>query len=1383
MKNGDRSHGSGKGLAAERRTRACFITVEFHGLFRNGGIGTANTALALALAARGFDVTVAIANADESGPRLKLGNFAELQSYWQERGITLDYVPPHVHIAGAFDDPRTASYCVFQYLQNHDFDIVLFNDNGGQGYYSLLAKHTGVFKDPPLMVVVAHGPIDWVHELNSLEYYSRAPVVMAYLERRSADLADILVSPSQYLLDWMTDRGWVPRGHGQVLQNLLGIDELDHGHAGRTDSCPVSEIVFFGRQEIRKGVSLFCDALDLLDQTTDLSAVTVTFLGKFGRIGSMHSGVYVAERARRWRSALRILSVYDQTEALDYLRRSGALAVIPSRAENSPCVVAECLQLGLLFLATDSGGTAELVAPEDRGACLFPPEPTALAQRLRAVLSAGHRRAHLAVPPTDTLARWIQLLGSPATDAPAPVTDILPRVSVCLVWSKSQRFQACYDSLLRQSHPPTEIIVTAADEPPAREALSIANHGMTVLFGTYGSHGAARNAAARHAIGDYLLFVDETTTTLLPDAVATLATAAARTGVDILTGFRDIGPGRGLPRPDAREWELPIGACAELGALENCFGEGAVLVRAGYFASRAGFADDCVGAALDWLFLAGAVLDGATLEVVPRPLLQLREHPEAVDGGERTVEDHRRILRAYRNAPIETISHITECNLRIGRQNAQKMQRALQEVSKPARELALRLASLSLSVMEENRLFVQYCCERRMVRLALDFALHNEVPFLPETVTAASVANETAAVNLLGALRLDIRHEIDLTRESQSRARPFYRLDAADLERAPDGSLAYFVPVKDSIIKIAGACPPGTLGVRLTAVADAAGPVRVAAISCRPWARPLLSDVGILPDDSTWWSGWVDCAKPGIQHEVTIALPEPVAELLDLYLIVRRAESGPATPIRISWKQIAANLSLVGGMTPSAIEMATAVIPLPVEQLKRGKLLTDVSHVPFPVFVPGERTLLHPLPGIVSLARVPEALSAGASGLQCVISLEHEKARAVEFAVWVRPTSAAVSRFAELTGTESFSGWILVDVPLVKRTFTLWLAEPATASMDIYLATRVVNSPDAYFCHAYWHEFSIVENSSRHPQSQLPVPKESGHTSRPRLVKSNGETPRLTRAESPSKPTVRRCYLLCAAARTGSNLLASALRRSSVGGIPFEYFNAVTVNDDDRLRELGIASGTSDLSVLAERLDLILTAGTSENGIFGATVHWWDLDRLLSVVGKIQARDLMGKQGQALDGLRSFFPGLGYVWLRRENKIAQAISHYIATRSGSWLRRARDQGRVSAPAVKVEYDFAAIKEFVVSAEAEESGWRGFLSGSELSTLSLTYEELAADYTGTVMRTLAFLGVTARPEEVPPPAMLKQGDSRSLEWEQRYRAEELAYLSRSAAQHA
>ncbi len=1373
-------------VAMQKRLRVCFVTVEFHGLFKNGGIGTANTALAVALAANGYDITVAIASSDESGPRLKVGDFAELKTYWAARGITLDYVRPHPHIGGSFDDPRTASYCILLYLQSGDFDVVLFNDNGGQGYYSLLAKHTGVFARPPLMCVVAHGPIDWVHELNALEYYSRMPVVMSYLERRSAALADVLVSPSEYLLDWMVNRGWIPHGRGRVLQNLLGLEEMQPTPRADRGPEPINEIVFFGRQETRKGLSLFCDALEMLDRTSDLRSRRVTFLGKFGRIGALHSGVYVVERARRWRATVRVLAVYDQSEALSYLRRPGMLAVIPSRAENSPCVVAECLQLGLPFLATNTGGTAELVAPEDRDLCLFDPEPGALARRLDEALRIGHRPARPAFSQADALAQWLRLLD---ISSPAPVVSSAdteqdcsafapeaaqgaPRsVSVCLFWSKSKRFQACFDSLRQQTHGPLEIIVAVdAKEAGERGRLPMAQYaGVTVVSGNFSGPGAARNAAVRRLRGDYVLFVDEAAATLLPEALAVLMAAAGRTGADIVTGFRELDAGQKLPKPGARAWELPIGACTELGAIENCFGQGVLLVKASFFADHPGFDEECAGPILDWLFLAEAALSGAMLEVVPVPVVRLSDHHSAIDDGERTVEDHRRILQLYRKAPIESISRLAEFNLQVNAQNARKMHSALEGVSKPARDLALRLASLEPSSQEACRLFAQYCCERRALDLALDFALHNDVTFLPETVTAMSRAGESDALNVIRSRHFDVIHRVNLSEEVFARARPFYRLRREDLRRSADGGLQYNVEPGDSIVKISAACPPGALAVQLAATAESVPVLKLAAVKCRSWSRPVLSDTGIVSDGSVWWSGWGE-STAGAEIRLSIELASPCGELYDLYLIVRRAEAEPCAQACVTWQAITAQVCLTGDVTPSAIETAIEATPLPPDFLIGGELLTDVSKVAFPVFVPGVRTLLHPLAGRLSLVRVPSVLPRGSRGVRCIVSVEHEKAHPIEFGVWARPTAAPAASASELGEAENFSGWLRVDVPLKKCAFTLLASEPARTPMDLYLATRVVGASDAYFCHAYWHEFAILEEVSQHPAAQR-----SRQATPDRISRIPGESVKRSRwARSPSAAApsraIRNCYLLCAGARTGSNLLASALRRTGICGLPFEYFNTDLMNDDAILKELGLSAGPVDVEALAARLEAILRGGTTPNGVFGATVHWWDLDRLRAAVGKSRACEIP-PLGSAPDGLRAFFPGLRYVWLRRENKVAQGISHYIATRTGAWHRWVRDLPTRQGQVPEVVYDFAAIKDFVTTAEAEDAGWRGFLADSSSITLSLTYEDLAADYRGTVTRVLTFLDVAAGGVEIPPPAFHRQADARSVEWERRYREEE------------
>ena len=146
--------------------RVCLVTTEFHGLFKNGGIGTANTGLAMMLAATGHEVTVAYV---DPGAWATLGqneSFLAQRAHWRERGIFLDFVPRWPRLKATVDDFCWA-VSVLEYLRARRFDVVLFNECGGQGYFALLAKRAGVFPEAPRMIVVTHGASDWARELNA----------------------------------------------------------------------------------------------------------------------------------------------------------------------------------------------------------------------------------------------------------------------------------------------------------------------------------------------------------------------------------------------------------------------------------------------------------------------------------------------------------------------------------------------------------------------------------------------------------------------------------------------------------------------------------------------------------------------------------------------------------------------------------------------------------------------------------------------------------------------------------------------------------------------------------------------------------------------------------------------------------------------------------------------------------------------------------------------------------------------------------------------------------------------------------------------------------------------------------------------------------------
>jgi O-antigen biosynthesis protein len=1082
------------------RLRVCLITTEFHGLFKNGGIGTANTGLALSLARAGFDVTVAFADADEKGPRIKEGSFPDLQKNYRKLGVSLDYVPASPIIAKAFDDARSASYCVYLYLKKNRFDVVYFNDCGGHGYYALLAKRVGSFRNAPRMYVVAHGPQEWVLELNSLRYWDRSPVVVAYLERRSASLADALISPSQYLVDWMIAHDWTMPAKVMVIQNIVPLPDAAVPTARYSKPVAVKEIVFFGRLEVRKGIELFCDAIDLLNESADLTGIRITFMGKFHKVAELHSGVYIVERAHRWQSSLRVLVKYGQEEALSYLQQPGHLAVIPSLAENSPCVVAECLQLGVPFVATESGGTIELVAPEDRDLCLVPADPQSLATTLDRILKSGHRSGRLAISQAESFAGWLRLtdpgkecpdesLPEPlisAADAVRTDPSAQPLVSVCLAHpSLSSAEEELLGSLFGQSYARLEFILFDDGKGGQRRLSALAalksaeeRFPVRIVPGTPGDRGAARNAAAAQANGEYLLFVEEGSVILMPECVEALVRAALRTGADILTAMPFSHNGGPAYLREGMMGNFPIGACAELGGAENCFGNGLFLINRSSFHRRSGFETPCDLEIEDWLFLATSVLAGLQLEVVPEPLFWYHSEHNVGLARSKAVDNHRRILAAYSGQKVEIFKHVLEAIAPLGSAENTRLRPVLDNVNPEASKIALRVSSLWEPNSEEAlRGFTQFCIECHKVEEALDFALYNDRSILSDVIDSSKMAAEPMALDSVRRHTLDSWHELALTDDIRQRVYPASDFPEAGLDRPLNAVASHSIETGVRILKAAAVCPPGTAS--LQAIAEVEGSrlpaVFLALIASTPNARLNLSEGALESSEAFWWSGWVPAGEGGGPLELRVLMLRPPKQLLDLHFLCRTSDDGSAPEGTVTWKSVVANLSVNGAITSSAVDQVEVGTPIPREVLDQGTLLTENSEFSFSLYVPGDRTLLHPIPGRPVLVRLSGAVPPGATGVRSVVSLELAESHPVQFAVWIRSSLAPVMDVAEFTSEDAFSGWFSVTDKFRHHSFTLALTERTTEEMDLYLATRVVDYPDVYYCHAVWHRLLVLD--------------------------------------------------------------------------------------------------------------------------------------------------------------------------------------------------------------------------------------------------------------------------------------------------------------------
>ena len=268
-----------------------------------------------------------------------------------------------------------------------------------------------------------------------------------------------------------------------------------------------------------------------------------------------------------------------------------------------------------------------------------------------------------------------------------------------------------------------------------------------------------------------------------------------------------------------------------------------------------------------------------------------------------------------------------------------------------------------------------------------------------------------------------------------------------------------------------------------------------------------------------------------------------------------------------------------------------------------------------------------------------------------------------------------------------------------------------------------------------------------------------------------------------------RGYLLCCIERTGSNLVTRALSGTGLAGRPLEYFNPVE-QDKPWIREiLGDSS-------LADGLPKILSAATTPNGVFGAKLHWNHLRHLgMSISGQWNEKQRVAPfealrsqlpellplensleilraarlrpQTSPYTLLRTWMPDLRVTWMRRRNMVARAISHFRARQTGVW-HRSLAEGRAAQGEKAHEFNLAEIHILYCLSFFHEELWQKTFQEHELSPLALVYEELVADYEGTMRSVLKFLDIGGEETPIPPIDSVRQADSVSTEWEERYR---------------
>ena len=644
----------GDDLRERRGTkRICIATPDILGPVKNGGIGTAYHHLARLLAGWGHEVVIAYVNGNASNAEL----MEAARDFYVGCGVAFEPIVPRPAARPLLPQFSAPTWTLYEWLRARaqPFDALHVSDYRGLGYGSLLAKSHGLAFGATHFIVHGHGPTLWAVEGNRQLLSKERELGWVFMERRSVELADTVICGSAYLLGWMREAGYAMPARSLVWPNPFPVPDTSptaSAARGARDGAPLEELVFFGRLEPRKGLVLFIDAVDRLVRQNRAPA-RITFVGKAST--RIDGPEFIRSSTRDWPVEIRMITDFDAEEAVTYLSQPGRLAVMPSLQENSSLALTECLHAGIPFLASATGGTPELVALEDHARALVAPDHIALGERivtaadepLRAVrprwdfersLDVWLRWHAQTAPFEAAAARFAQKANIARTETPL--------VTVCVVHhERPELLRMAVDSVLSQNYPALEAVLVddGSESAEALKALDateaeFAERGWRVLRQENRYAGAARNAAAAAARGDWFLFLDDDNV-LFPDAVSRLVHAAQFSGADCVPAASIRFSGRGDPRVDTGCLGTPrrfLGAARAWNRLRNVAGDTCALVRREAFEAVGGFPEEYRLWLQDMCFINRLIQADYQVEPMPDPTYYYRSNTDSSSGSTKT---------------------------------------------------------------------------------------------------------------------------------------------------------------------------------------------------------------------------------------------------------------------------------------------------------------------------------------------------------------------------------------------------------------------------------------------------------------------------------------------------------------------------------------------------------------------------------------------------------------------------------------------------------------------------------------------------------------------------------------------------------------------------
>jgi LPS sulfotransferase NodH len=226
--------------------------------------------------------------------------------------------------------------------------------------------------------------------------------------------------------------------------------------------------------------------------------------------------------------------------------------------------------------------------------------------------------------------------------------------------------------------------------------------------------------------------------------------------------------------------------------------------------------------------------------------------------------------------------------------------------------------------------------------------------------------------------------------------------------------------------------------------------------------------------------------------------------------------------------------------------------------------------------------------------------------------------------------------------------------------------------------------------------------------------------------------------------------------------LCGLLDSTGIAGHPESYFR----RQDERewAAGWGIARPPDGSFRPADYFRAAVTAGRTANGVFAARLMWGTMDEVTASLASVYPEHA----GSDLGLLRAAFGRTRFVYLRRGDVVAQAVSLLRAEQTGVWFETARDRRE---PEGKPGFDFGQIRERVRLIEDHNAAWGGWFASAGVQPCLVQYEDLDADPVRVARGVLGFLGLDLAAGREIAVRHRRLADEVNARWIEDYRRQE------------